>query len=200
MNEPLLGCPHCGRPIRYNPALAGQVTACPYCGGPFQMPSTPPALPAATGTGMSYSPPMPPSTATPPLPPPMTVPSYGQSNSEAATFDPSPSTDMPVRRSGRPPREPWYYTFIAGYTSMMMWLGILLILLGTAFAFVLQIIPLMKSNLFFGIIAATFSVFVAILGLLGTLLVCGLMLLAVDTARNIRSLKLHQVSEETNKS
>ena len=43
MNETLLGCPHCGKPVGYAATMAGQVVACPHCRGPFQMPDRPPA-------------------------------------------------------------------------------------------------------------------------------------------------------------
>lgn len=49
MSEPLLGCPHCGKPVGYAPGMAGQVVACPHCRGQFQMPDRAPtssALPA----------------------------------------------------------------------------------------------------------------------------------------------------------
>src|SRR4051812_39249412 len=45
MAEPLLGCPHCGKPVGFTAAMAGQVVACPHCRGPFQMPDRPPAAP-----------------------------------------------------------------------------------------------------------------------------------------------------------
>src|SRR6476619_5698027 len=43
MSEPLLGCPHCGKPVGFAPNMAGQVVACPHCRGQFQMPDRPPA-------------------------------------------------------------------------------------------------------------------------------------------------------------
>ena len=43
MNETLLGCPHCGKPVGFAPSMAGQVVACPHCRGQFQMPDRPPA-------------------------------------------------------------------------------------------------------------------------------------------------------------
>jgi hypothetical protein len=43
MAEPLLGCPHCGKPVGFAAAMAGKVVACPHCRGPFQMPEGPPA-------------------------------------------------------------------------------------------------------------------------------------------------------------
>lgn len=39
---PLLGCPHCGKPVAFAPDLAGKLASCPHCRGAFQMPSTPP--------------------------------------------------------------------------------------------------------------------------------------------------------------
>src|SRR5258708_1650803 len=42
MSEPLLGCPHCGKPVGFSAAMAGQVVSCPHCRGPFQMPDRPP--------------------------------------------------------------------------------------------------------------------------------------------------------------
>jgi DNA-directed RNA polymerase subunit RPC12/RpoP len=45
MADPLLGCPHCGKPVGFTTAMAGQVVACPHCRGPFQMPDRPPAAP-----------------------------------------------------------------------------------------------------------------------------------------------------------
>lgn len=53
MNEILLGCPHCSKPVGYAPAMAGKVVACPHCRGSFQMPTQPPT-PAA-----SHAPPKP---------------------------------------------------------------------------------------------------------------------------------------------
>src|SRR5262245_12503467 len=47
MSEPLLGCPHCGKPVGYAPGMAGQVVACPHCRGQFQMPDRAPAGSAA---------------------------------------------------------------------------------------------------------------------------------------------------------
>src|SRR3954468_19358278 len=46
MSEPLLGCPHCGKPVGFAPAMARQVVACPHCRGQFQMPDRPPSMPA----------------------------------------------------------------------------------------------------------------------------------------------------------
>jgi hypothetical protein len=43
MPEPLLGCPHCNKPIGFAPAMAGQIVACPHCRGQFQMPERAPA-------------------------------------------------------------------------------------------------------------------------------------------------------------
>src|SRR5687767_15138533 len=45
MSETLLGCPHCGKPVGFAAAMAGQVVACPHCRGQFQMPDRPPASP-----------------------------------------------------------------------------------------------------------------------------------------------------------
>ena len=47
MSEPLLGCPHCGKPVGYTTAMAGQVVACPHCRGQFQMPDRAPSASAA---------------------------------------------------------------------------------------------------------------------------------------------------------
>jgi hypothetical protein len=53
MTEPLLGCPHCSKPVGFAAAMAGQVVSCPHCRGPFQMPerppATPPSLPSSRG-------------------------------------------------------------------------------------------------------------------------------------------------------
>src|SRR5262245_5553800 len=43
MADPLLGCPHCNKPVGFAPAMAGQVVACPHCRGQFQMPERSPA-------------------------------------------------------------------------------------------------------------------------------------------------------------
>lgn len=60
MNETLLGCPHCAKPVGYAASMAGQVVACPHCRGPFQMPDRPPV------SQPQHQPPAPPS---PPAPP-----------------------------------------------------------------------------------------------------------------------------------
>src|SRR5580658_3819973 len=44
-DAPLLGCPHCGKPIAFAAELAGKLASCPHCRGPFQMPATPPGPP-----------------------------------------------------------------------------------------------------------------------------------------------------------
>jgi|SRR5262245_25163182 len=44
MNEVMLGCPHCGKPVGFNPKVAGQVVSCPNCHRALQMPDRPPAV------------------------------------------------------------------------------------------------------------------------------------------------------------
>jgi DNA-directed RNA polymerase subunit RPC12/RpoP len=46
MSEPVLGCPHCGKPVGFAPSMASQVVACPHCRGQFQMPDRPPSVSA----------------------------------------------------------------------------------------------------------------------------------------------------------
>jgi DNA-directed RNA polymerase subunit RPC12/RpoP len=50
MSEPLLGCPHCNKPVGFAAAMAGQVVACPHCRGQFQMPERTPAAAASKQT------------------------------------------------------------------------------------------------------------------------------------------------------
>jgi hypothetical protein len=50
MNEVMLGCPHCAKPVGFTPTVAGQVVSCPSCRRAFQMPDRPPvASPKASG-------------------------------------------------------------------------------------------------------------------------------------------------------
>lgn len=59
MNEILLGCPHCSKPVGYAPAMAGKIVACPHCRGSFQMPAQPPPPAAAPPKRPTVAPPPP---------------------------------------------------------------------------------------------------------------------------------------------
>lgn len=175
MSEPLLGCPHCGKPVGFAPNMAGQVVACPHCRGPFQMPDRPPA---------------PASAAPPPGPAP-------RKPGPAAPDDVSLSFDGGGGPAGGPPVKAELDSYRAAVTLANVFAlfgtGAVLILLGLViYAFVL---PVFRGGddhpgrTGLGLLWLVSALVFAGLGVVGLFLVRACVLVGVDAGRAMRAIE-----------
>jgi hypothetical protein len=177
MNETLLGCPHCAKPVRYAAAMAGQVVACPHCRGPFQMPDRPPAS-------------QPTQQAAPPPPPP------GPSRPRQTHLTDDPGLafgDEPAASGASVRAELDSYRsadFLATVFALLGSLGVLIVLGLTIYTFVLpvfrggddrpgQVVP--------GLLWLVSSFVFAGLFIVGLFMIRACVLVGVDAARTLRS-------------
>jgi len=175
MNETLLGCPHCGKPVGYAASMAGQVVACPHCRGPFQMPDRPPAS----------QPPQ--QILPPPSPPPRTRTAHLTDDpglefgNEPAGSGPSVRAELDSYRSA---------DFLATVFALLGSLGVLIVLGLTIYTFVLpvfrggddrpgQVVP--------GLLWLISSFVFAALFIVGLFMIRACVLVGLDVARSLRS-------------
>lgn len=169
---PLLGCPHCGKPIAFAQELAGRLAACPHCRGPFTMPASPPA----------------PSPA-PPVSAPVQQPPPQRKPAPSLGFNPddAPSTYKPGERQGK---EKYCYpnaeiasliVCISGIVFTLMFAGFLVL------TFIVPTFQLPGLRAFFIAFVAAVAVFAMVVGgIAGSLLLRHLVLVIVDAARKQR--------------
>jgi hypothetical protein len=162
---PLLGCPHCGKPVAFAAELAGKLASCPHCRGAFQMPPTPPAPP---------KPPAPPSAA----------PKRG--SAELAFDSDLPLTHSPgARRDGKEPS----YLGSAEHGSLVI------AVCGTILAIVLAAIIFVDFALarfqmpgvqpfVLAILGSLGAFMVAVVGIAGSWLIRHVVLMLVENARS----------------
>jgi hypothetical protein len=161
MSEPLLGCPHCNKPVGFAPAMAGQVVSCPHCRGPFQMPDRPPAGP--------------------PLPPPV----RGRPAGDELAFESGGSNIKAELDSYRAA------TTLATAFALAGSFGVLLLLGLTVYAYVLPVFrggderPGQTGQGILWLIAAFLFAGLAIVGMF---LVRSCVLVGVDAARTLRAI------------
>jgi hypothetical protein len=172
---PLLGCPHCGKPIAFAQELAGRTAACPHCRGPFTMPAAPPQ-PAA------HPPQLPAPTQQPAPPQRKPTPSLGFNPDEA------PSTYRPGERHGQ---EKFCYPN-AETTSLIVCIsGIVFTLMLAGFltlAFIVPTFQIPGTRAFFEAFIASIGVLAILVGgIAGSLLFRHLVLVVVDSARHARN-------------
>lgn len=181
MATPLVGCPHCRKPITFEARLAGKVIGCPHCGGKLTMPAEPPPM-------------------TPPPPSAAPTPQGGAPaqaalvNQGSLRFEAPPP---PITLDQRREREPWHYSFLANYTSALLWLSIAAQAVVAIVVLVMVIVPAFRLSIADQNTARTLTLIVASLGLLlalvstllATLMVVSLLRLAIDTARHIRAMR-----------
>lgn len=168
MNETLLGCPHCGKPVGFAPSMAGQVVACPHCRGQFQMPDKPPGNP----------PPVPRSKATRP----------DDGSLSFGDEDPSAPTGPRVRA------ELDSYRAAGTLATIVALGGSVLFLAGAILAVLTVIVPLWRGESPFlsqaqGLLWIVVVFLFAFLGI--ATLFCGraCVLIGVDAARTLRALE-----------
>ena len=168
MSETLLGCPHCGKPVGFTAAMAGQVVACPHCRGQFQMPDRPPATPPA---------------------PPRRRP---RADEGSLAFD---DEHGPADRDSSVKAELGSYRAAATLATILAIGGSVVCLLGAILAVVTVVLPLWKaeSGVSFspaqGLIWIVVVFAFAFLGIAGLFLVRACVLVGVDAARTLRTIE-----------
>lgn len=185
MSASLVGCPRCRKPITFEARLAGKVIGCPHCGGKLTMPAEPPPAP-----------PPPPPAAEAARPAPQGGPPAKDAlvNQGSLRFEPPPA---PITLEQRREREPWHYSFLANYSTALMWLSIAVEVIAAAVILVLVLIPALRAAIDAQNTTVTLMLIVASLGfliasvmmLLTTLMLVALLRVAVDTARHIRAMR-----------
>ncbi len=170
MNDaPLLGCPHCGKPLSFAAELAGRTVACPHCRGPFQMPPAPPAPRSA------------------PPAPGKRVPSQDFGFVDDGVQTSAGSAKPP---EFHPDREPPYYQFLEHLTIAFVYVSIVGVIFGTLSFMILVVPDLFRTDQTRGgVIAIVLGIFLAALGVLIPLMLRGAILTLVDGARNLRALR-----------
>jgi hypothetical protein len=165
--SPLLGCPHCAKPLSFAAELAGRTVACPHCRGPFQMPLSVPAQRAASTSRKAPA------------------REFGFEDEGVQTSAGSP----------RPPefhadREPAYFQALEQFTIAFVYV----VIVGVSFAalsFLILVVPDYFREAMFrtGVIAIVLSCFVTAMGILVPLLLRAWLLTVVDSARNLRAIR-----------
>lgn len=174
MNETLLGCPHCGKPVGYAATMAGQVVACPHCRGPFQMPDRPPANQPAHQAASS--------------PPPPRIRQTHLTDDPGLAFGNEPSASGPSVRAELDSYRA--ADFLATVFALLGSLGVLIVLGLTIYTFVLpvfrggddkpgQVVP--------GLLWLVSSFVFAGLFIVGLFMMRACVLVGVDAARTLRS-------------
>ncbi len=169
----LLGCPHCGKPIAFAQELAGRLAACPHCRGPFQMPTSPPA---------SVQPPVqqvPVQTAAPTRKPPPNL---------DFDLDRMPPEPKPGERRGK---EPLFYPNAEKASLLVCVCGIVVTLMLSGILILDFIVPLFQlpgmRTFFTGFLGSIGVLALLVGGIAGSLLLRHLVLVFVDSARNVRN-------------
>ena len=170
MNEaPLLGCPHCAKPLSFAAELAGRTVACPHCRGPFQMPAA--------------------------LPNPRSAPSTPSRRVQTQDFGFVEERVQTNAGSSRPPefhsdREPPYYQFLEQLTVAFVYVSIVGVIFGIA-SFMIVIVPdfFRTDQVRGGVIAIVLGIFLAALGILLPLILRAALLTLLDSARHLRAIR-----------
>ena len=170
MNDaPLLGCPHCGKPLAFATELAGKTVACPHCRKPFQMPAAPPAP-----------------RSTPPAPARRSPPQDFGFVEEGVHSD-AGSAKPP---EFHPDREPPYYQFLEQLTVAFVYVMIVGVIFGLATFMVLVVPDYFRTDMVRGgVIAIVLGLFLGALGVLTPLMLRAAILTMIDAARHLRALR-----------
>ena len=185
MSQPLVGCPHCNRPITHSAKLAGKVIGCPHCNGRLTMPKEAPPAP-------------------PPPKPATQGPAPAAVRQDDLRFEPSPEL---APGGTLPPREPWYYSFLMNYSAAIMWIAIAGEIIGLLALIIEVFVPLIGRAMESESTAEAVWICVGLIGLLiASLLVLvvlvvssALIRLAVDSARHLRIIRQRLEEQATQK-
>lgn len=180
MSEPLLGCPHCAKPVGFAVAMAGQVVACPHCRGQFQMPDRvpvgPPSLPHVARS------------ARPPA------------DDEALSFD---GRDNSTGKSAKAELDSYRAAATLANIFALAGAGTLLIVLGLAIhSFV---VPYFRGSdertaqSATGLLWLFASILIAGVAIVGLFLVRACVLMGIDAARTLRALERDSAAQPQSK-